>query len=63
MDGDYELVINDGVAGNVGTLTDWSITVATTSASGVLSTNPGNRMDQNADGVTGENPVQSPFRG
>jgi len=60
--GQYRLLVVDNQANNVGTLVNWSISV-TASTSGALLVNPGNKMDQNADGVTNQDATVTPFFG
>jgi subtilisin-like proprotein convertase family protein len=56
LSGTYTLSITDGTAGDVGTLTSWSIALSPAAFNG-------NAMDQNADGVPGQDPETTPFHG
>jgi subtilisin-like proprotein convertase family protein len=61
VNGTYELVIDDGVSNNTGTLLSWRITVESSLPSSQLQ--EGAPMDQNADGRPDENPLTTPFTG
>ena len=61
VNGTYQLVIDDGVSNNIGTLLSWSITVESSLPSSQLQ--EGAPMDQNADGKPDENPLTTPFTG
>ncbi len=56
LSGTYTLSITDGTAGDVGKLVSWSIALSPAAFNG-------NAMDQNSDGVTGEDPETTPFNG
>ena len=53
-DGPWSLCVTDQEAGDFGTINSWSLNVNTGVATS--SGSPGNTMDQNANGVTGETP-------
>jgi subtilisin-like proprotein convertase family protein len=55
----YKLTIQDTKTNNVGTLTSWSVTID--SVLPVLGLQTGAPMDQNADGISDENPLTLPF--
>ena len=61
VNGTYRLTIDDGVKNNTATLTNWSITVNSSAPAFVLEN--GAAMDQNADGMSDENPLTTPFTG
>ncbi len=55
LQGTYTLTIHDNQANNVGTLTGWSVEIA--SELPTLGLQAGAPMDQNADGISDENPL------
>jgi subtilisin-like proprotein convertase family protein len=54
LNGTWQLLVDDTTLGNTGTLLNWSLNITEGTATTV--TTNGNLMDQNANGITGENP-------